>query len=136
MSVMTVLEAIREAMKEEMRRDESVFILGEDIGARGGVFLATEGMLKEFGESRVIDSPLAESSIAGVALGSAMHGMRPIAVIEFADFIWPTINQIVGEAAKVRYGTEGRLEAPMVIRAPQGGGVRGCLLYTSPSPRD
>ena len=130
MSVMTVLEAIREAMKEEMRRDESVFILGEDIGARGGVFLATEGMLKEFGESRVIDSPLAESSIAGVALGAAMHGMRPIAEIEFADFIWPTINQIVGEAAKVRYGTEGRLEAPMVIRAPQGGGVRGALYHS------
>ena len=130
MSVMTVLEAIREAMKEEMRRDKSVFILGEDIGARGGVFLATEGMLEEFGEWRVIDSPLAESSIAGIALGSAMHGMRPIAEIEFADFIWPTINQIVGEAAKVRYGTEGRLEAPMVIRAPQGGGVRGALYHS------
>ena len=89
MSVMTVLEAVSEAMKEEMRRDDSVFILGEDIGARGGVFLATEGMLEEFGESRVIDTPLAESSIAGVALGAAMHGMRPIAEIEFADFIGP-----------------------------------------------
>lgn len=127
---MTVLEAIREAMREEMRRDDSVFLLGEDIGARGGVFLATEGMLDEFGESRVIDSPLAESSIAGVALGAAMHGMRPVAEIEFADFIWPTINQIVGEAARVRYGTEGRLEAPMVIRAPQGGGVRGALYHS------
>ena len=130
MSVMTVLEAIREAMREEMRRDDSVFLLGEDIGARGGVFLATEGMLDEFGESRVIGSPLAESSIAGVALGAAMHGMRPVAEIEFADFIWPTINQIVGEAARVRYGTEGRLEAPMVIRAPQGGGVRGALYHS------
>ena len=130
MSVMTVLEAVREAMKEEMRRDDSVFILGEDIGARGGVFLATEGMLEEFGESRVIDTPLAESSIAGVALGAAMHGMRPIAEIEFADFIWPTINQIIGEASKVRYGTESKLEAPMVIRAPQGGGVRGALYHS------
>ncbi|SVA76411.1 uncharacterized protein METZ01_LOCUS129265 [marine metagenome] len=104
--------------------------MGEDIGARGGVFLATEGFLDEFGEARVIDTPLAESSIAGIALGSAMHGMRPIAEIEFGDFIWPTINQVVGEAAKVRYGTEGKLHAPMVLRAPHGGGVRGALYHS------
>ena len=130
MAVITVLEAIREAMREEMRNDERVFIMGEDIGARGGVFLATDGFLSEFGEERVIDTPLAESSIAGIALGAAMSGLRPIAEIEFADFIWPTINQIVGEAAKVRYGTEGKLNAPLVLRAPQGGGVRGALYHS------
>ena len=125
MPVKTVLEAVRDAMREEMRRDSNVFILGEDIGARGGVFLATDGFVEEFGETRIIDTPLAESSIAGIALGASMHGMRPIAEIEFGDFIWPTINQIVGEAAKVRYGTEGKLNAPLVKRAPHGGGVRG-----------
>lgn len=117
-------------MREEMRRDDRVFVMGEDIGARGGVFLATDGFLEEFGAERVIDTPLAESSIAGIALGAAMNGMRPIAEIEFADFIWPTINQIVGEAARVRYGTAGQLQAPMVLRAPQGGGVRGGLYHS------
>ena len=130
MTIKTVLEAVHDAMQEEMRRDETVFVMGEDIGARGGVFLATEGFLQEFGEGRVIDTPLAESSIAGVALGAAMHGMRPIAEIEFGDFIWPTINQIVGEAARVRYGTKGKLNAPMVLRAPHGGGVRGALYHS------
>ena len=130
MTIKTVLEAVHDAMQEEMRRDKTVFVMGEDIGARGGVFLATEGFLQEFGEDRVIDTPLAESSIAGVALGAAMHGMRPIAEIEFGDFIWPTINQIVGEAAKVRYGTQGKLNAPMVLRALHGGGVRGALYHS------
>ena len=117
-------------MHEEMARDERVFIIGEDIGARGGVFLATEGFIKEFGEERVIDTPLAESSIAGIALGAAINGMRPIAEIEFADFIWPTINQLVGEAARARYGSNGKLSAPMVVRAPYGGGVRGGLYHS------
>ena len=115
-------------MRDEMRRDGRVFVMGEDIGARGGVFLATEGFVDEFGEDRVIDTPLAESSIAAIALGAAMHGMRPIAEIEFADFIWPTINQVVGEAARARYGTNGKLSVPMVLRAPQGGrGARGAV---------
>ena len=114
-------------MYEEMVRDENVFVIGEDIGKRGGVFLATDHFVEDFGEFRVIDTPLAESSIAGIALGAAMHGMRPIAEIEFADFIWPTFNQIVGEAARVRYGTDGKLSVPMVLRAPYGGGVRGGL---------
>ena len=117
-------------MREEMARDPSVFVMGEDIGARGGVFLATDGFVEEFGEERVIDTPLAESSIAGIALGAAMNGMRPIAEIEFADFIWPTINQIVGEAARARYGTAGTVTVPMVVRAPQGGGVRGGLYHS------
>ena len=130
MPVKTLLEAVRDAMHEEMHREQKVFIMGEDIGARGGVFLATDGFLEEFGGSRVIDTPLAESSIAGIALGASMHGMRPIAEIEFGDFIWPTINQIVGEASKVRYGTEGKLNAPLVLRAPHGGGVRGALYHS------
>ena len=130
---MSVIEAVREAMHEEMARDDDVFVMGEDIGARGGVFLATDGFMEDFGEERVIDTPLAESSIAGIALGAAMNGMRPIAEIEFADFIWPTFNQIVGEAARVRYGTNGDVGVPLVLRAPYGGGVRGGL-YHSQSP--
>ena len=125
-----MLEAVREAMWEEMVRDESVFVMGEDIGKRGGVFLATDGFIDEFGEARVIDTPLAESSIAGIALGAAMSGMRPVAEIEFADFIWPTINQIVGEAARARYGTNGQVTVPLVVRAPYGGGVRGGLYHS------
>ena len=125
-----MLEAVRDAMREEMQRDPDVFVLGEDIGARGGVFLATDGFLEEFGEERVIDTPLAESAIAGIALGTAMNGMRPIAEIEFADFIWPTINQVVGEAARARYGTNGSVSVPMVLRTPCGGGVRGGLYHS------
>lgn len=130
MPVMTVIEAVREAMREEMRRDSRVFIMGEDIGARGGVFLATDGFLQEFGEQRVIDTPLAESSIAGIAIGAAVNGMRPIAEIEFADFVWPAMNQIVGEASRIRYGTNGTKFAPMVVRMPYGGGVRGGLYHS------
>jgi 2-oxoisovalerate dehydrogenase E1 component beta subunit len=125
-----VLEAVRDAMREELARDDRVFVMGEDIAARGGVFLATDGFLEEFGEARVIDTPLAESSIAGIALGAAMNGMRPIAEIEFADFIWPTANQLVGEAARARYGSNGALSVPLVVRAPYGGGVRGGLYHS------
>ena len=130
MAVMNVLEAVREAMREEMARDERVFVLGEDVGVRGGVFLATDGFVDRFGEERVIDTPIAESSIAGMALGAAMHGMRPIAEIQFADFIWPVFNQIVGEAARARYGSNGKLSVPLVLRAPEGGGVRGALYHS------
>ncbi|MBI4306760.1 MAG: alpha-ketoacid dehydrogenase subunit beta [Chloroflexi bacterium] len=130
MAVMTVLEAVRQAMLEEMRRDSRVFVMGEDIGARGGVFLATDGFLQEFGEQRVIDTPLAESSIAGIAIGAAVNGMRPIAEIEFADFVWPAMNQIVGEASRIRYGTNGNKFAPLVVRMPYGGGVRGGLYHS------
>ena len=130
MAVKNVLEAVRDAMREEMRRDERVFVMGEDVGARGGVFLATDGFVNEFGEARVIDTPLAESSIAGIAVGAALHGLRPIAEIQFADFIWPVFNQIVGEAARVRYGSNGKLGVPMVLRTPEGGGVRGALYHS------
>ena len=125
-----MLEAVHDAIHEEMERDSRVFMMGEDIGARGGVFLATEGLLDRFGEERVIDTPLAESSIAGIALGAAMNGMRPIAEIQFADFIWTTFSQLVGEAARVRYGTNGALSVPMVVRSPYGGGVRGGLYHS------
>jgi 2-oxoisovalerate dehydrogenase E1 component beta subunit len=126
----TVIEAVREAMQAEMRRDDTMIILGEDVGNRGGVFLATDGLIDEFGENRVIDTPLAESSICGVALGAAVNGMRPLAEIQFADFVWPAINQLVGEASKVRYGTNGVKTAPMTIRVPYGGGVRGGLYHS------
>jgi 2-oxoisovalerate dehydrogenase E1 component beta subunit len=117
-------------MREEIARDDRVFLLGEDIGRRGGVFLATDGFIDEFGEDRIIDTPLAESSIAGIALGAAMNGMRPICEIQFADFIWPTFNQLLGEAARTRYGTEGKISVPLVARTPYGGGVRGGLYHS------
>ena len=130
MAIKSVIEAVHEAMHEEMIRDKNVTIMGEDIGARGGVFLATQGFVEEFGESRVIDTPLAEAAIAGIAIGTAIKGLRPIAEIEFADFIWPAVNQIIGEAARVRYGTKGAVGLPMVIRAPYGGGIRGGLYHS------
>jgi 2-oxoisovalerate dehydrogenase E1 component beta subunit len=130
MATLTVIEAVRQALAGEMRRDSTVFVLGEDIGKRGGVFLATQGLLAEFGPERVIDTPLAESAIAGIAMGAAMQGMRPVAEIQFADFIWPTVNQIVGEAARARYGTNGGVHVPMVLRCPYGGHVRGGLFHS------
>ena len=130
MAEQTVIESVRNTVQAEMRRDDSVIFLGEDIGARGGVFLASDGFVEEFGASRVIDTPLAESSICGVALGAAVNGMRPIAEIQFADFVWPAINQIVGEASKIRYGTFGKKKCPITIRIPYGGGVRGGLYHS------
>ena len=117
-------------MQEEMRRDDSVFVLGEDVGKRGGVFLSTQGFIDEFGESRVIDTPLAEASIMGVALGAAFKGMRPIPEVQFSDFVWPSINQLIGEAARARYGSNGQLSVPMVVRIPYGGGIRGGLYHS------
>ena len=130
MAIKTLIEAVREGMHEEIQRDERVFILGQDIGRRGGVFLATDGFIEDFGQDRVIDTPLAESSIAGIALGSAMNGLRPIAEIQFADFIWPTFNQLIGEASRARYGTNGDINVPLLIRTPIGGGVRGGLYHS------
>ena len=130
MAVISVIEAIRSAMQEEMRRDDSVFVLGEDVGKRGGVFLSTQGFIDEFGESRVIDTPLAEASIMGVALGAAFKGMRPIPEVQFSDFVWPSINQLIGEAARARYGSNGQLSVPMVVRIPYGGGIRGGLYHS------
>lgn len=130
MPIKSVIEAVREAMYEEMQRDPRVFVMGEDVGKRGGVFLATQGFLEEFGEARVIDTPLAESAIAGIALGAALQGQRPIAEIEFADFVWPAVNQVIGEAARLRYGSRGQAHLPMVVRMPYGGGIRGGLYHS------
>jgi 2-oxoisovalerate dehydrogenase E1 component beta subunit len=127
---MALIDAIRQAMGEEMERDENVFIIGEDVGVRGGVFRATEGLLEEFGSERIIDSPLAEASIVGVGIGSALYGMRPICEIQFADFIYPAFNQIVSEAAKMCFRSNGEWTVPMVIRAPYGGGIGGGLYHS------
>ncbi|AFS70034.1 MULTISPECIES: alpha-ketoacid dehydrogenase subunit beta [Exiguobacterium] len=130
MTTLSLIEAINSAIKEEMERDDSVFILGEDVGVRGGVFRATQGLLEQFGEARVIDAPLAESAIAGVGIGAAMYGMRPIAEMQFADFIMPAVNQIVSEAAKIRYRSNNDWSCPIVIRAPFGGGIHGALYHS------
>lgn len=130
MAVISFIDAITMAMREEMRRDPNVFILGEDVGVRGGVFRATVGLIEEFGEERVIDTPLAESAIVGVGIGAAAYGMRPIAEIQFADFIMPAVNQIVSEAAKMRYRSNGDWHCPITIRAPFGGGVHGALYHS------
>src|SRR5215210_2218323 len=115
MALKTFIEAIRETMAEEMRRDEAVILLGEDVGLKGGVFLATDGLFAEFGEDRVIDTPLSESLIIGTSIGAAMNGLRPIAEIQFADFIHPAFNQLVSEAAKIRYRSNGDFGCPIVI---------------------
>jgi 2-oxoisovalerate dehydrogenase E1 component beta subunit len=130
MAEKTIIEAIREAMDEEMARDERVMILGEDVGVRGGVFRATDGLIAKYGEWRVIDTPLAELGIVGVAIGLALNGMRPIAEIQFADFIHPAFDQIVNEAARMRYRSGGDWTCPMVIRAPCGGGIGGGLYHS------
>ena len=130
MPVMSFIDAINLAMKEEMERDEKVFILGEDVGRKGGVFKATQGLYDQFGEYRVLDTPLAESAIAGVAIGAAMYGMRPIAEMQFADFIMPAVNQIVSEAAKIRYRSNNDWSCPLVVRAPFGGGIHGALYHS------
>jgi 2-oxoisovalerate dehydrogenase E1 component beta subunit len=126
----TLIEGIRQAMDEELASDERVFILGEDVGPRGGVFRATQGLFEKYGPERVIDSPLAELSIVGVGIGAALYGMRPICEIQFADFIHPAFNQIVNEAAKMCYRSNGDWTVPMVIRAPYGGGIGGGLYHS------
>ncbi len=130
MAVKNVIEAVREAIREEMQRDPTVFVMGEDVGARGGVFLATQGLMEEFGEDRIIDTPLAEASIVGIALGAAFRGQRPMPEIQFSDFVWPSINQLIGEAARVCYGTNGAVQVPMTVRIPYGGGIRGGLFHS------
>jgi 2-oxoisovalerate dehydrogenase E1 component beta subunit len=130
MPVKTYIEAIREGMRDEMHKDERVIVLGEDVGLKGGVFKATDGLYKEFGEMRVIDTPLAESAIVGVAIGAAINGLRPIAEIQFQDFIFPAVDQIISEAAKIRYRSNNDFGVPMVVRAPFGGGVHGALYHS------
>jgi 2-oxoisovalerate dehydrogenase E1 component beta subunit len=130
MPIISYIDAVTQAIREEMQRDKRVFVVGEDVGVRGGVFRATTGLIEEFGEQRVIDAPLAESAIAGVGIGAAMYGMRPIAEMQFADFIMPAVNQIVSEAAKIRYRSNNDWSCPITIRAPYGGGVHGALYHS------
>jgi 2-oxoisovalerate dehydrogenase E1 component beta subunit len=127
---MTFIQSIQSALHDEMGRDSSVIVLGEDVGRKGGVFGATRGLQETYGPERVIDTPLAESSIAGVAIGAALNGLKPVAEMQFADFIHPAFNQIVSEAAKMRYRSNNDFHVPMVIRAPFGGGVHGALYHS------
>src|SRR5689334_12845522 len=130
---LTYIEAIREALVEEMRRDSKVFVLGEDVGPYGGAFGVTQGMHEEFGELRVIDMPISESAIIGVSIGAALRGYRPVAEMQFADFISCGFDQIVNQAATLRYRYGGRARVPIVVRAPSGGNVGGGL-YHSQNP--
>src|SRR5919202_3998656 len=130
---LTYLEAIREALVEEMRRDPKVFVLGEDVGAYGGAFGVTQGLFEEFGETRVIDTPISESAIVGISVGAALRGYRPVAEMQFADFISCAFDQIANQAATLRYRYGGRASGPIVVRAPSGGNVGGGL-YHSQNP--
>jgi 2-oxoisovalerate dehydrogenase E1 component beta subunit len=133
MRELTYLEAIREALTEEMRRDPKVFVLGEDVGAYGGAFGVTQGLHEEFGELRVLDTPISESLIIGASIGAALRGYRPVAEMQFADFISCGFDQIANQAATLRYRYGGRATVPIVVRAPSGGNVGGGL-YHSQNP--
>lgn len=130
---LTLIQALNLALREEMRRDDRIVVMGEDVGRLGGVFRVTEGLLAEFGEERVVDTPLNECGIAGCAVGLAMTGSRPCIEIQFADYMYPAFDQIVNELAKVRYRSGGQFTAPAVVRMPYGGGVKGGH-YHSQSP--
>lgn len=130
MANLTLLQAINSALREEMKRDERVIVLGEDVGKNGGVFRATEGLFDEFGSERSVDTPLAENGIIGMAIGMAMYGLRPVPEIQFMDFIYPAFDQIVSEMAKMRYRSGGQFSVPLVVRTPYGGGIRGGLYHS------
>lgn len=133
MTQMNLVQAINDALRVEMRRDDRVVVMGEDVGRVGGVFRVTQGLWDEFGEDRVVDTPLSEGGIVGTAIGMALYGLVPIPEIQFADFIFPGYDQIVSELAKMRWRSGGEYSAKMVIRTPIGGGIRGGL-YHSQSP--
>jgi 2-oxoisovalerate dehydrogenase E1 component beta subunit len=130
MAVMTMIESVRTTLAQEMRRDGDIVVLGEDVGKKGGVFLATDGLYDEFGGDRVLDTPLSESMIVGVSIGAAIAGLRPVPEIQFADFIFPAFNQILSEAARMRFRSNGAFSCPMTLRAPYGGGVHGALYHS------
>ena len=130
MAVKTMIEAIRDGLREEMEKDDRVFVLGEDVGPRGGVFGVTDGFFKQFGPMRVLDTPLAESVIAGAAIGASLNGMRPVAEMQFADFSHPAMDQIMNEAAKIRFRSNNDFNVPLVIRMPYGGGIHGALYHS------
>lgn len=132
MAQMTMIQAIKDAMRVELQRDPNVVIFGEDVGKVGGVFRATEGLQAEFGENRVFDTPLAESAIGGMAVGMAIQGFRPIMEIQFVGFIFEAFDQIAVQAARMRYRSGGRYNAPITIRTPFGGGVKAAELHTDP----
>jgi len=127
---LTLIQAVNDGLRTAMRADKNVLVFGEDVGPKGGVFLATEGLTKEFGEERCFDTPLSEDGIVGAAIGMALNGMKPVAEIQFQDFIFPAFDQIVSEAAKFRYRSGGQYTCPMVIRTPYGGGIRGGLYHS------
>ncbi|GGE08168.1 2-oxoisovalerate dehydrogenase subunit beta [Marinithermofilum abyssi] len=130
MAVKTLIQGIHDGMREALRQDLRVVVLGEDVGKNGGVFRATEGLWQEFGEERVMDTPLAEAGIVGAAIGMAVNGLRPIAEIQFMGFIYPAFEQIVTHAARLRTRTQGQHPASLVIRAPYGGGIRAPELHS------
>jgi len=130
---MNIIQAVNDCLRLEMRRDDRVVVLGEDVGRFGGVFRATAGLYEEFGPDRCMDTPLAEAGIIGSAIGMALYGLKPVAEIQFADFIYPAFDQIVNELAKLRYRSGGEYPAPVVIRTPVGGGIKGGH-YHSQSP--
>jgi 2-oxoisovalerate dehydrogenase E1 component beta subunit len=130
---MNLVQAINSALRGALQEDENVLLIGEDIGSLGGVFRVTQGLREEFGADRVLDTPLSETGILGTAIGMALHGLRPVSEIQFADFIYPGFDQLVSEAAKYRYRTAGEFQVPMVVRTPYGGGIRGGQ-YHSQSP--
>lgn len=133
MAKLTLVQAINDALRTEMKLDDRIVILGEDVGENGGVFRATDGLIGEFGRNRVFDTPLAESGIVGSAIGMAAYGLRPVAEIQFEGFAWPAFEQIVTQAARIRHRSRGRFACPMVIRMPYGGGIRA-LEHHSESP--
>ncbi len=133
MAQMNLVQAINDALKLEMKRDPRVVVLGEDVGRVGGVFRVTQGLWDEFGDDRVVDTPLSEGGILGTAIGMALYGLVPVPEIQFADFIYPGYDQIVSELAKMRWRSGGEYSAKMVVRTPVGGGIRGGL-YHSQSP--
>ena len=130
MPQMNMVEAIRSALDNALAEDERVIVLGEDVAVKGGVFLATDGLLKRYGEQRVIDMPIAEAGIVGIAIGASLHGLRPVAEIQFADYIHPAIDQILNEAARFRYRSNGDWPCPIVVRAPFGAGVHGGFYHS------
>lgn len=132
---LTMIEAINQALAEEMERDPRVFLLGEDIGPRGGVFGATKGLIERFGPARVLDTPIAESGFTGFGIGAAILGSVPVVEIQFADFIYSALEQIFSEMAKLHYRTNGDVRLPIVVRAPIGGGIHGGF-YHSQSPEN
>lgn len=130
MAEMTMIQAIHDAMRQEMERDERVIVLGEDVGKNGGVFRATDGLFEQFGEARVFDTPLAESGIVGTSIGLAVNGFRPVAEIQFLGFVYQAMDQLAAQAARLRFRSAGRFTCPLVVRSPYGGGVRTPELHS------